>query len=53
MDCHITLGCRTGEEAQADNSKDNPDAHCLPMGFLQFHNHPEPRKIIQTPKIWS
>ena len=34
---------------RADNSKDNPDAHCLPMGFLQFHNHPEPRKIVQTP----
>ncbi len=34
-----------------DNSKDNPDAHCLPMGFLQFHNHPEPRKIIQTPGV--
>ena len=33
----------------ADNSKDNPDAHCLPMGFMQFHLHPEPRKIVQTP----
>jgi hypothetical protein len=33
----------------ADNDKDNPDAHCLPMGFMQFHNHPEPRKIVQTP----
>ena len=32
----------------ADNSKDNPDAHCLPMGFMQFHNHPQPRKIVQT-----
>ena len=32
-----------------DNSKDNPDAHCLPMGFLQFHTHPQPRKIVQTP----
>src|SRR5581483_4327088 len=32
-----------------DNDKDNPDAHCLPMGFMQFHNHPEPRKIVQTP----
>jgi len=32
------------------NSKDNPDAHCLPMGFMQFHEHPQPRKIIQTPK---
>ena len=36
---------------KADNSKDNPDAHCLPMGFLQFHNHPEPRKIVQTPDM--
>jgi hypothetical protein len=35
----------------ADNSKDNPDAHCLPMGFMQFHTHPEPRKIIQTPEV--
>ena len=36
------------EKRRADNSKDNPDAHCLPMGFMQFHNHPEPRKIVQT-----
>jgi hypothetical protein len=36
------------KKRQADNSKDNPDAHCLPMGFLQFHNHPEPRKMIQS-----
>ena len=35
----------------AENSKDNPDAHCLPMGFMQFHNHPEPRKIIQNPDV--
>jgi len=35
----------------ADNQKDNPDAHCLPMGFLQFHLHPQPRKIIQTPGL--
>src|SRR5439155_8559125 len=33
----------------ADNSKDNPDAHCLPLGVTQLHNHPQPRKIIQTP----
>lgn len=31
-----------------DNSKDNPDAHCLPMGFMQFHTHSQPRKIVQT-----
>src|SRR5262245_61112747 len=39
------------KQRMADNSKDNPDAHCLPMGFLQFHNHPEPRKMIQTPDV--
>ena len=26
----------------ADDSKDNPDAHCLPMGNLQLHTHPQP-----------
>jgi hypothetical protein len=35
----------------ADNSKDNPDAHCLPMGNMQLHTHPQPRKIIQTPDL--
>jgi hypothetical protein len=35
----------------ADNSKENPDAHCLPMGVMQFHNHGEPRKMIQTPQV--
>src|SRR6266853_3682190 len=34
----------------ADNSKDNPDAHCLPMGIAQLNAHLYPRKIIQTPK---
>jgi hypothetical protein len=32
----------------ADNSRDNPDAHCLPMGIMQLQNHPQPRKMIQT-----
>ena len=31
------------------NSKDNPDAHCLPMGIMQMDSHPYPKKIIQTP----
>jgi len=34
-----------------DKAKDNPDANCMPMGFLQFHQQPQPRKIIQTPKM--
>ena len=33
------------------NSKDNPDAHCLPMGHMQFHLHPQPRRMIQTPGL--
>jgi hypothetical protein len=33
----------------AENNKDNPDAHCLPLGLMQLHTHPQPRKIIQTP----
>ena len=39
------------KKRMADNSKDNPDAHCLPMGFMQFHTHSQPRKIIQTPGL--
>ena len=35
----------------AENSKDNPDAHCLPLGLMQLHTHPQPRKIIQTPGV--
>ena len=36
---------------RAANSKDNPDAHCLPMGLMQFHNHGMPRKMVQTPGL--
>ena len=36
------------DQRRADNDKDNPDAHCLPMGLLQFHEHIQPRKIVQT-----
>jgi hypothetical protein len=32
----------------AANSQDNPDAHCLPMGFLQMHTHSQPRRAIHT-----
>jgi hypothetical protein len=37
------------KKRMADNSKDNPDAHCLPMGLMQMTSHPFPKKIIQTP----
>jgi hypothetical protein len=34
----------------AGNSRDNPEAHCLPMGIMQFHTQGFPRKFIQTPE---
>jgi hypothetical protein len=37
------------QKRAADNSKDNPDAHCLPMGIMQMDSHPYPKKIIQAP----
>ena len=39
------------KQRMADNQKDNPDAHCLPLGLTQLHMHPQPRKIIQMPKL--
>jgi|SRR6185312_6629711 len=33
----------------AENSKDHPDAHCLPLHLVQLHAHPQPRKIVQLP----
>ncbi len=39
------------DRRRADNDKDNPDAHCLPMGLLQFHEHIQPRKIVQTKDV--
>jgi hypothetical protein len=35
----------------ANEMKDNPDANCMPMGLTQFHMQPQPRKIVQTPKL--
>ena len=35
----------------ADNSKDNPDVGCLPIGLMQYHNHPQPRQIVQTKNL--
>jgi hypothetical protein len=39
------------KERLENNAKDNPDAHCLPMGLMQFHTHPQPRRIVQTPNL--
>src|SRR5436190_12407785 len=35
-------------QRMASNSKDNPDANCLPLGFMQLHTHSQPRKIVQN-----
>ena len=39
------------KKRMAENNKDNPDAHCLPMGIMQLHMHPAPRQIVQTPNL--
>ena len=35
----------------ARNSKDNPEASCLPMGIMQFWTQGFPRKFVQTPGL--
>ncbi len=37
-------------QRKGNNNKDNPDAACLPLGLTQLLMHPQPRKIIQTPR---
>ena len=32
-----------------NNSKDHPDAHCLPLNPIQLWFHPQPRKLIWSP----
>ncbi len=32
----------------AQNSKDSPDAHCLPLNPVWLWFHPDPRKLIQN-----
>jgi hypothetical protein len=39
------------KQRKAENSKDNPDAHCLPLGVMQLHTHGQPRKIVQNPGV--
>jgi hypothetical protein len=35
-------------ERKDAHAKDNPDAHCLPMGLTQLHMHIQPRKVVQS-----
>jgi hypothetical protein len=36
---------------RGENSKDNPDARCLPISLTQLHTHNQPRKVVQTPNV--
>jgi hypothetical protein len=45
------LAAELRAERMSNNQKNNPDAHCLPMGLMQLHLHPQPRKIVQTPTL--
>jgi hypothetical protein len=40
-------GRKTRDDRKANNSKDNPDAHCRPLGLMQLHTHPYEKKIVQ------
>lgn len=42
-------GRQTRDQRKANNSKDNPDAHCRPLGLMQLHTHPFEKKIVQSP----
>jgi GNAT superfamily N-acetyltransferase len=48
---YTPLASMLRDERMADNQKNNPDALCLPMGLMQLHLHPQPRKIVQTPGL--
>jgi hypothetical protein len=40
-------GRKIRDERKANNSKDNPDANCRPLGLMQLHTHPFEKKIVQ------
>jgi hypothetical protein len=39
------------KKRMANNMKDNPDVWCLPIGLMQYHNHPQPSQIVQSKNI--
>jgi len=44
-------GAELRRQRMANDSKDNPDAACLPIGYTQSHTHSQPRKLIQLPGL--
>jgi len=39
------------KKRMADNNKDNPDVWCLPIGLMQYHNHGQPRQMVQSKNL--
>jgi hypothetical protein len=39
------------KQRMAGDSKDNPDAACLPLGYMQSHTHSQPRKMLHFPHL--
>ena len=39
------------KKRMANNNKDNPDVWCLPIGLMQYHNHGQPRQIVQAKNL--
>jgi hypothetical protein len=44
-------GAELRKQRMANDSKDNPDAACLPLGYMQSHTHSQPRKLVQLPDL--
>jgi hypothetical protein len=44
-------GAELRKQRMAADSKDNPDAACLPIGYMQSHTHSQPRKLIQSREL--
>src|SRR5688500_19556914 len=42
-------GAELRKQRMAGNSKDNPDAACLPMGYMQSHRSEEHTSELQSP----
>ena len=47
----MPYGAALRKQRMDGNSKDNPDAACLPIGYMQSHTHSQPRKVIQLPDL--
>ena len=41
-------GAELRKQRMGADSKDNPDAACLPIGYMQSHTHSQPRKMIHN-----